>query len=68
MTACPLCNNVLDSEYLDSVMDELSRHKASPFYSVVKQCPRCKHDLLFKKIALSYYLVVNNKETLIGGA
>lgn len=68
MAFCPLCNDELDNEYLNSVMDELSRHKDSPFYSIIKQCPHCKHDLLFKKIALSYYLVTNNKEILIGGA
>jgi hypothetical protein len=49
-------------------MDELSWHKDSPFYSIIKQCPHCKNDLLFKKIVLSYYLVTNNKEILIGGA
>ncbi|EXG32041.1 hypothetical protein J733_1707 [Acinetobacter sp. 263903-2] len=49
-------------------MDELYRHKDSPFYSIIRQCPHCKYDLLFKKIVLSYYLVTNNKEILIGGA
>lgn len=37
MTAYPLCNNQLDSEYLDSVMDELARYKDFPFYSKAKQ-------------------------------
>lgn len=68
MTACPLCNNQLDSEYLDSIMDELARYKDSPFYSKIEQCPHCQKDLLFKKVALSYYLVSDNKEILIGGA
>ncbi len=31
MAFCPLCNDELDNEYLNSVMDELSRHKDSPF-------------------------------------
>ena len=68
MTVCLLCNDELDNEYLNSVMDELSWHKDSPFYSIIRQCPHCKYDLLFKKIVLSYYLVTNNKEILIGGA
>lgn len=36
MTAYPLCNNQLNSEYLDSVMDELARYKDVPFYSKAK--------------------------------
>lgn len=68
MACCPLCNNELDNKYLNSAMDELSRHKDSPFYSIIRQCPHCKHDLHFKKVALSYYLVTSNKEILIGGA
>lgn len=68
MTACSLCNNELNNDYLKSAMDELSRHKDSPFYSIIKQCPHCKHDLLFKKIALSYYLITDKKEIIIGGA
>ena len=68
MTVCPSCNDELDNEYLNSVMDELYRHKDSPFFFLFRQCPHCKYDLLFKKIVLSYYLVTNNKEILIGGA
>ncbi|MDC4377121.1 hypothetical protein NQ658_09190 [Acinetobacter baumannii] len=49
-------------------MDELARYKDSPFYSKIEQCPHCQKDLLFKKVALSYYLISDNKEILIGGA
>jgi DNA-directed RNA polymerase subunit RPC12/RpoP len=68
MTACSSCKNELNNDYLNSAMDELSQHKDSPFYSIIKPCPHCQHDLLFKKIALSYYLVTDKKEIVIGGA
>lgn len=65
MTAYPLCNNQLDSEYLDSVMDELARYKDFPFYSKAKQWSHFQQDLLLKKLALSYYLIVETKTFLL---
>lgn len=67
MTACPLCNKELGSEYLDSIMDELA-HNKDTFYSKDDKCPHCQQKLLFEKNALSYYLINDDKEILICGA
>ena len=66
MTACPLCNKEFGSEYLDSIMDELA-HNKDTFYSKDDKCLHCQQKLLLKN-ALSYYLINDDKEILIGGA
>lgn len=68
MITCLLCNEELDSRYLNSVMDKLSHYKDSPFYSLAEKCPSCQKELLFKKVVLSYYLMNGDKKILIGNA
>ncbi|MEQ1085936.1 hypothetical protein [Acinetobacter seifertii] len=68
MTACPSCNEELNNEYLDSVMDKLSYYKDSVLQTEAEQCPNCQKEIIFKKLALSYYLINGDKEILIGGA
>ncbi|WP_312584767.1 hypothetical protein [Acinetobacter sp.] len=48
-------------------MDELA-HNKDTFYSKDDKCPHCQQKLLFEKNALSYYLINDDKEILIGGA
>ena len=60
MTACPSCNEELNNEYLD--------YKDSVLQTEAEQCPNCQKEIIFKKLALSYYLINGDKEILIGGA
>ena len=68
MITCPVCNEELNSEYLNYVMDKLSRYKDSIFQTEAEQCPKCQKEIVFKKLALSYYLINGDKEILIGAA
>lgn len=47
-------------------MDKLSRYKNSVSQIETEECPNCQKELVFKKFAVSYYLINGDKEILIG--